>query len=1797
MDDNVDGQNIIEKFNELSEPTQQIVSDILRLISASNNIKDYIKIIKILNQDQYKHILEEIYLESSINLYQVSVLDVLLPWYKAIRSDISKDNTNKSKLLNLFKKLLEEVKSHKLSFNDLQKPIPEFNDFNTFSNCVEVTYFAVLHSEHINLAKGRDRLQTILSSLENKKHILEFIPEGSSNQLTAYKRLILKVLEKAVLLRNKLEGNESNEENDISIEWLSSKFDTYAYLFEGIPRDQLPFDYNNSKLLFKVRYELTLLTLRLQESQNQEAIEEVLILLEKHRTKYRSDIEELNNELFFYYDLILNATLNKAIDAYNKISEKLSIDQSLELLKKLLDNFEPTKVSSSQNHMKEEWAEAISGYHHLRSKLAKNYYYLQFKNILLSEEKDPNAIESLLTEIKDIQDMELDENELYNIIGLYKIDAIKDIDNLERILSFIDVCKPILDKYVADTGLSAYPILLSSAIGRFIRIDIEDIIANNKFSLQLAKYTGFFKSLNIELFPKDAQLFLKELKNYGAIIAINESILDKLVEQLKSSEITVNEEETAYNGQVDLTILSDQIALFRELIDLYDSFSLDIKEIIHESLKKIVVISAGNFDQILVNKHNAALNAVIKVLFIIDAHLQRNPIEDFDNHFAMKICGHITHSLYYLKEGEDENTISTEYWLKLADSVLLCIKRNGIENYHTVINYKGDLYRNLKSIYTIQPPREHYISDDSNSITHQLYKQVNEIIALKSEFTVGALAPLEERKKNIPLRALACMVKGDISQLTNVENILVQITGEEQVDLVKMVINSLMMSDGWQRVISIVENTGLVHLKDEVILFYVCAKINLKISLTEDEIQYYREESSDLESIFLAEVFINIRDYDNAIFQLTKIKLETLDQNNINYTLLLLDRFCHIFLYSKEGIDLNTSGRILFDSNEMISIEAIYNKFVPIELLLGLKLQLHYRLLKLSLYANDNKKINELIRTLSSSEEKLIEYRDVITKHDKLHEEQKANLVVLLRTCQHELTLEEAIYAKALFQELAEASIEKDQITRDKSNKIVLVNEISIEQKLDGFGKQDPEKKDKTFSKPIFSEIKEAIKSLEPKHLMNLKSSIVQTDHYHIDVALVPGTTNIFKLEIQGKNRDGIDNQTVAQVIYDPLMLDGDLEIIGNQIISLLIKAANFSNKPEVGRYYCREYDLRKATQFEISHRGSLLQAQKTSLDYMFDYNELALKNLLELRLKSAIEDDKLLKGIKVLGAKIIDIHHNVMSAHNKIISLSNGIASLYKDNKDTKYILVPILVPKNSLVYHWVGLIITKEDNGLSIVYIDSENHKDIALLQTLFTYHLQELLPYLHVSFKQISVEQQKYNNCGLELIENFVYFLSEKRADQEIAPYLHSELYVQNLIIEYYEQNSRDIGTTNIPLYVSKQAVINGIIESDFYFIPDTIKYIQNECDSEYESWFYQLESLINLNLSWKLKKFFYFKDIMKFNQLMQKYNTERSVDELQDLEPYSFSIELDDKELEKDILFVAQLKEKLNLPIGAKEIEYLQPIIYKANIAFKVSDTIVSTTRVIYIPTIDNAQKVLMDAAYVYAMYKGINGISLIPIGYEAIVKYQQIGLSQTLIDMEQQVLTIASYMLLPTMIGLIDIPYIGFCYSVGLLAYSGYNALANGYFIYNEFNQKDFYLNSKLAHRNLAEILSTTPLQHVYDFLSKAKEYEKEIYKLQLEEKGEFGQKLYEYIYFPIIEEKYEILNKLKQGVITEEESKQIKSKNIQVIHYDFCKEVLELKKEEKTDHYYCYDEEQQTLDHIIIIGEGYIEKICSLEMS
>jgi hypothetical protein len=290
------------------------------------------------------------------------------------------------------------------------------------------------------------------------------------------------------------------------------------------------------------------------------------------------------------------------------------------------------------------------------------------------------------------------------------------------------------------------------------------------------------------------------------------------------------------------------------------------------------------------------------------------------------------------------------------------------------------------------------------------------------------------------------------------------------------------------------------------------------------------------------------------------------------------------------------------------------------------------------------------------------------------------------------------------------------------------------------------------------------------------------------------------------------------------------------------------------------------------------------------------------------------------------------------------------------------------------------------------------------------------------------------------------------------------------------------------------------------------------------------------------------------------------------------------------------------IPIDKMQNIQSVIHKANIVFKAVDTAVDSARVVYEPTFHNTKKVALDFTYLYSMYYGVNGYSSVIGAVDVLRLAYQEEYTQAL----KQAATTIGYMALPSMLAYTAIPYLGFAYSVGMTIYTGYSAFNNAYSFYLERNDVESMLRSTIAYKDLTKTLSESPLQQLYDFASITKGYEVQINKIhlamekaaiktQLEEKGEFGRKLYEYIYEASVEEKYDLLNKVLQGSITGEEAEAIKAKHIKIISddqsYEHCMEVSNTDADTNGEHYYCYNEEQEVLNHILIGDNNYIQII------
>lgn len=93
----------------------------------------------------------------------------------------------------------------------------------------------------------------------------------------------------------------------------------------------------------------------------------------------------------------------------------------------------------------------------------------------------------------------------------------------------------------------------------------------------------------------------------------------------------------------------------------------------------------------------------------------------------------------------------------------------------------------------------------------------------------------------------------------------------------------------------------------------------------------------------------------------------------------------------------------------------------------------------------------------------------------------------------------------------------------------------------------------------------------------------------------------------------------------------------------------------------------------------------------------------------------------------------------------------------------------------------------------------------------------------------------------------------------------------------------------------------------------------------------------------------------------------------------------------------------------------------------------------------------------------------------------------------------------------------------------------------------------------------------------------------MKERGDFGQKVFDYIYLPAFAEKYALLNDVIRGVLTEEEAKSLQSKRVAITHgsidYNLCLEAKDLQVVQgEVEHYYCYSIENQILDHVAVTG-------------
>lgn len=155
---------------------------------------------------------------------------------------------------------------------------------------------------------------------------------------------------------------------------------------------------------------------------------------------------------------------------------------------------------------------------------------------------------------------------------------------------------------------------------------------------------------------------------------------------------------------------------------------------------------------------------------------------------------------------------------------------------------------------------------------------------------------------------------------------------------------------------------------------------------------------------------------------------------------------------------------------------------------------------------------------------------------------------------------------------------------------------------------------------------------------------------------------------------------------------------------------------------------------------------------YLSKYTLEAIKDILKLRIK-----DAKLENIRILEGSYI-----FLEDYNNVKEMM--LEATYSDAK-------LILTPFNLFNKHAVGFIFVKDLNNLKIFYIDPSNDS--------MPDKLRDLIALNQIDLEQLFVEPQRYNNCGPEVIENFVLYLTSTRVSQEEAIAYHSYLLESQLL----------------------------------------------------------------------------------------------------------------------------------------------------------------------------------------------------------------------------------------------------------------------------------------------------------------------------------------------------------------------------------------------------------------------------------
>jgi len=417
-------------------------------------------------------------------------------------------------------------------------------------------------------------------------------------------------------------------------------------------------------------------------------------------------------------------------------------------------------------------------------------------------------------------------------------------------------------------------------------------------------------------------------------------------------------------------------------------------------------------------------------------------------------------------------------------------------------------------------------------------------------------------------------------------------------------------------------------------------------------------------------------------------------------------------------------------------------------------------------------------------------------------------------------------------------------------------------------------------------------------------------------------------------------------------------------------------------------------------------------------YYKYGLDDMLLLRLKDAN-----LHGIATLPAFKLNIH----TLQTTLPQITRKLGEGFNE----------VIVPCNIEGKHWIGFLFQKTVDSLKVLYLDSEHGKLAVSFKNQFIEYFQE--EYQEVLMIEEAVERQKYNNCGPEVIENFIKYLGKERLPQGEAVYYHSQLLEQSLLnfdVRRLLGDNEDIplekmhAGTELSLQITNQAGsdnTDSIPNMGFDFIKRLNNYVEHYLKKLFlPNEFYEMQQLAN-----KHKVDIKIVDEVTLKQAYKKIALKTHPDKYPDTA--------------EDFMKAKQLLEQKESPLPTELYTPIMEKLQKVNIVVEAVDTTIDSIRAFKDPSLENVLKVGTGCVYLASMYTGKTGVMLPIAAAGSAYQVYQGDYWEAAASMTKAIGFTLMFSTIYT-----TAPAVAVVLSTGFTGYATYSMLNNGYKLYNEF---------------------------------------------------------------------------------------------------------------------------------------------------